>query len=151
MNENYNDCHHQKTTRTFIYTKSKKKRNVYIYIQKSRHLTKTKTICVTFLFTKSQTLYFMRFFMKFLKLTFMYIYKNPDSLRYAIFHRNFEIGRGGHGCLDYLGCRSDCRIGTLSMKTSVFVQKREYLKIRLIVCICFVCFVDPTTSLEFLR
>ena len=24
MNENYHDCHHRKTTRTFIYTKSKK-------------------------------------------------------------------------------------------------------------------------------
>ena len=31
MNENYYDCHHRKTTRTFIYTKSKKFRNVFIY------------------------------------------------------------------------------------------------------------------------
>ena len=57
MNENYDDCHHSKTTRTHIYTKSLKKlRNVFIhkepdtfqkarqfplhfYIQKSIHLT----------------------------------------------------------------------------------------------------------------
>ena len=56
-----------------------------------------------------------------------------------------------HGCLGYVGCRRDCRIGTLSIKTSVFVQKRESLKIRLIVCICSARFGDRTTSLEFLR
>ena len=31
MNEDYDDSHHWKTTRTFIYTKSKKLRNVLIY------------------------------------------------------------------------------------------------------------------------
>ena len=37
MNENYDDCHHRKTTRTFIYTrnlvhkKQKKLPNVFIY------------------------------------------------------------------------------------------------------------------------
>ena len=31
MNENYNDCHHRKTTHTFICTKSKKLRNVLIF------------------------------------------------------------------------------------------------------------------------
>ena len=32
MNENYDDCHHRKTTRTFISTKRKRKlRNVFIY------------------------------------------------------------------------------------------------------------------------
>ena len=38
MDENYNNCHHQKTTHTFIYTKSKK-------------------ICYTLLYKKSQTLF----------------------------------------------------------------------------------------------
>ena len=38
MNANYNDCHHQKTTRTFIYTKSKQN-------------------CETFLYTKSLTIF----------------------------------------------------------------------------------------------
>ena len=47
--------------------------------------------------------------------------------------------------------RRDCRIGTLSIKTSVFVRKRESLKIRLIVCICSARFGDPTTSLEFVH
>ena len=56
-----------------------------------------------------------------------------------------------HGCLGYVGCRRDCRIGALSIKTSFFVQKREYLNIRLIVCIWSARFGDPTTSLEFLH
>ena len=56
-----------------------------------------------------------------------------------------------HGCLGYIGCRSDCRMGALSIKTSVFFRKREYLKIRLIVCICSARFGNPTTSLYFLR
>ena len=42
------------------------------YIQKSRHFEKSKTICVTF-----------------------FVFKNPDTLRYAIFHVFFEIGGGG--------------------------------------------------------
>ena len=83
-------------SRIYIYKKLKKLRNVYIYIQKSRHFAKSKAICVTFLFTKSQTLYVTRFFMKFLKLAFTYIqkawhfalrdifiYKNPDTLKEA--------------------------------------------------------------------
>ena len=41
MNENYDDCHHQKTTRTFIYTKSKKIAKRF-YIQKAIHLKKTR-------------------------------------------------------------------------------------------------------------
>ena len=47
--------------------------------------------------------------------------------------------------------RRDFRIGTLSIKMFVFVQKREFLKILLIVCICSARFGDPTTSLEFVR
>ena len=52
-----------------------------------------------------------------------------------------------HGCLGYVGCMRDCRIGTLSIKTSIFVRKRESLKIRLIVCIFSERFGDRTTSL----
>ena len=33
MNENYDDCHHRKTTRTFIYKKQKILPNVFIYIK----------------------------------------------------------------------------------------------------------------------
>ena len=47
--------------------------------------------------------------------------------------------------------RWDLRTGTLSIKTVVFVRKRESLKICLIVCICSARFGDPTTSLEFVR
>ena len=47
--------------------------------------------------------------------------------------------------------RRDCRIGTLIIKTSALVRKRESLKIRLIVCICSARFGDRTTSLEFLH
>ena len=43
-----------------------------------------KTIVVTFLLTKSHTLYITRFFMKFLKLAF-YVFKNYDTLRYVTF------------------------------------------------------------------
>ena len=65
----------------FIYTKRKRKWETFIYKKKSRHFEKSKTICVTFLFTKIQTLYVMRFFMKILKLAF--VYKKHDTLRYV--------------------------------------------------------------------
>ena len=44
-------------------------------MQKDRHFSKIKTICVMFLFTKIQTLYVTQFFMKILKFAFIYIYK----------------------------------------------------------------------------
>ena len=47
--------------------------------------------------------------------------------------------------------KRNCRIGKLRIKTSVFVQKREYLKIWLIVCICSAHFGHRTTSIKFLR
>ena len=85
----------------FIYTKSKKMRNFYLYIHKGRHFPKSQAICVTFLFTKIPTLYVTRFFMKFLKLEFIYtksmtlcvtwrfIYKNSDTSKKA---RQFALG-----------------------------------------------------------
>ena len=36
--------------------KKQKKRNIYIYVQKARHFAKSKTISVTVLFKKNQTL-----------------------------------------------------------------------------------------------
>ena len=93
--------------------------------QKARHFSKSKKIYITFLFTKIQTLYVPWFFMKILKLAFIYkkhdtlqyvtflytkihtlrkkqdnlryvfIYKNLHTLRYAIFHWIFEIGGRG--------------------------------------------------------
>ena len=45
---------------------------MFIYIYKKHDTLKNQEISVTFLFTKSQTLYVKRFFMKFLKLAFIY-------------------------------------------------------------------------------
>ena len=45
-------------------------------MQKARQFAKSKTICVTLLFTKSLTLYDMQLFMKKLKFTFKYIQKS---------------------------------------------------------------------------
>ena len=39
MNENYDDSHHRKTARTFIYTKSKKIAKRFLYTKKAIHLT----------------------------------------------------------------------------------------------------------------
>ena len=94
-------------------------------IQKERYIAKSNTISLMFLYTKSQTPYLKRFFVKFLKLAFIYkkhdtlcygmflytkiltlrkkqdnlryvfMLKNPDTLHYAIFHWIFEICAGG--------------------------------------------------------
>ena len=72
--ENIASCQ-RKPTCTFIYIyKAKELQNVYIYT-KARHFAKSKTISVTFLFTKIWTLYVTQFFKKFLKLAFIYIQK----------------------------------------------------------------------------
>ena len=112
---NHNECLQQKTTCTFLYIqKAKKTQNVFIY--KNRDIFKKQDNFRCVLYTKSETLYIKRFFITFLKLTFIYrkhdilcymtflytksqtlrknqdnlcysfIYKNPDTLRYAIFH-----------------------------------------------------------------
>ena len=65
-----------KRQRARLYTQKAKKTKRF-YIQKARHFSKSKTISVTFLHTKSQT------FMKVLKLAF--IFKNHDTLRYVTF------------------------------------------------------------------
>ena len=70
----------------------KKFLNVYIYMQKARHFAKSKTICVTFLLTKSLTLYVTRFFMKFLKLAFIYIQKALHfALRDVLYKNDFIV------------------------------------------------------------
>ena len=68
MNENYNDCHHQKTTRTFYIHKKQKN-------------------CETYLYTKSPTL-----FKKLDNFRYVFIYKKQDTLRHGNFHGNFEFG-----------------------------------------------------------
>ena len=52
MNENYNDCHHRKTTRTFLYTQKKKIRNVFIY-KKSDTLQKARQFLLYFYIQKA--------------------------------------------------------------------------------------------------
>ena len=75
-NLNNNDSHHKNTAFPLLYIPKKEKLpNFYIYIQKSRNTVKIKTICVTFLFTKSQTLYVTRFSSNFWS-WHLYIYKN---------------------------------------------------------------------------
>ena len=76
VNVNNNNFHKKKTTCTVLYIqKEEKMRNLYIYIYITRHFSKIKKICVTFLFTKRQILYVNRFFIKKLKLAFIYIQK----------------------------------------------------------------------------
>ena len=65
MNENYNDCNQRKTTSTFLYMQKAKINAKRFYKQKKRHFSKSKTMSITFLYTKSLTLYVTRFFMKF--------------------------------------------------------------------------------------
>ena len=56
MNENYDDCHHRKTRRTFIYRKSKKKLpNVFIYKKPDTFL-KARQFPLRFLYTKNDIL-----------------------------------------------------------------------------------------------
>ena len=40
MNDNYNDCHHRKTKRMFLYTQNRKKIAKRFYMQKARHFSK---------------------------------------------------------------------------------------------------------------
>ena len=52
MNENYNDCHHRKTKRTFIYTKPKTIAKRF-YIQKARHFSKARQFPLRFYIQKA--------------------------------------------------------------------------------------------------
>ena len=63
--------------------KRSKKNCKTFYIQKSGHLAKSKTISVTFLYTKSNKCHVTQFFMSILKLNF--IYKKHYTLRYVAF------------------------------------------------------------------
>ena len=65
----------------YIYQKKKQWRN-FLHT-KIQTLQKCKTIGVTFLYTKSETLYISQFFMKSFKLAF--IYKEHDTSRYVTF------------------------------------------------------------------
>ena len=60
-----------KRQRDCLYIYEKKKVETFLYLQKYRHFAKSKTICVTFLYTKSKTIYVIQFFIKMLKLAFI--------------------------------------------------------------------------------
>ena len=77
---------------------------------------------------------------------FFNIVSHPKASWSGVFR--FVLNRG---CLYYVARRRDCSIGKLIINTSVFVRKREYLKIRLIVCLCFSRFGDPAPLIEFAR
>ena len=86
INESQRECF-------YIYNKQKI-RTVYIYTQKARHFSKNKTIFITFLYTKSHTLYFTRFLYFLLELIYVqnhdtlcyvtFLYKTPETSKQAI-------------------------------------------------------------------
>ena len=56
-----------------VYTRIKNSSETFIYIQKAGQFSRSKTICVTCLFTKIPIRYVTPFFLKVLKLRFIYI------------------------------------------------------------------------------
>ena len=61
---------------------------IFIYIQKPWQFTLRAVLTYKNLDTSQTSRHF---------LLRLYIYKNPDTLRYTIFHGIFDIGRGGGG------------------------------------------------------
>ena len=137
--------------RLYIYTKSKRNAK-HFYIQKARHFSNSKKICVRFMYTKIQTLYITQFFIQFLKLAFIFknndtlryvkflytksqtlrkkkynlgcvfIYKNADTLCDAIFHRIFKIGGGGR---PFYICKKQC-----TLQINFHMQKTMHFSLR---------------------
>ena len=86
----------------FIYKNPDTLRYVTLYIQKSRHFAKIKTICITFLYLK-----------------------NPDTLRYMIFYGISEIGKGGG---DIFICKKNAVCVTFLLLLSSNGDKLDYLR-----------------------
>ena len=100
MNENYNDCHHRKTTRTYIYKKQKVSKR--FYIQNADTFQKARQFPLRFYIHKKPYTLHLGFLMKFIKLAFIYkkhgtsqkarqfairfYIQKTGTLRYAIFH-----------------------------------------------------------------
>ena len=67
----------------------------HFYIQKARHLAKSKTICDTFLYTKIRHYCVTRFFVEFLKLRrgwpFIELKNNVYTLRYIFILKNSSL------------------------------------------------------------
>ena len=93
-NVNYNDCNQQKTICTFSYIqKLENIAKTFVNTQNAGLFAKMTTICIMVFNTKSKTLYVAQFFMKVLKLVFIYV-QYHDTLRYVTWYiekdREFE-------------------------------------------------------------
>ena len=160
INWNYDDCHHRKTKRTIIY-KEQKNCETFLYTKSLTLFRKLDNFCYVFIYKKPYT-WSYGIFMKFLKLAFIYkkhdtlrnvkflytkiwtlskkkdnlrfvfIYKNPSLLRYAIFNWIFEIcGGGGH-----LFVKKQCTL------REIYISKKQctlrYIAIKsLTLCVTF--------------
>ena len=80
MNENYNDCHHQKTTRTFLYTKKSKQLPIVFTYKKPDTFQKARQFPLRFYIQKAMHLTLRDFHEM-----FEVIYKKHDTLRYVTF------------------------------------------------------------------
>ena len=132
MNENYNDCHHQKTTRTFLYTKKMwnvikhKKPDTFqkarqfplrLYIQKAIQFT-LRGFSWNFwswnLYTKRMTLFVSAFFIykkldtsqKPRQFAIRFIYKNPALCVKRFF---IEFLKFAEGC-EHLFIKKQCTL-----------------------------------------
>ena len=87
--------------RAHLYIQKAKKSETF-YIQKARHFAKSNTISVTFLYTKSKTLYVTLFVMKFLKVALLY--KNHDTLHYVAFlySKSWHFAKSKTICVTFL-------------------------------------------------
>ena len=56
MNDNYHDCHHRKTRRMFIYTKSKKNCETFLYTKKPDTFQKARQFPLRFYIQKAMYL-----------------------------------------------------------------------------------------------
>ena len=83
MNENYNDCHHQKTTCTFLYTQKLKIAKRF-YIQKPYLFQKARQFPLCFYIQKRIYFTLRDFFNEFLKLVFLYK-KHDNFAKYLAF------------------------------------------------------------------
>ena len=82
MNENYEDCHHRKTTRSQIHKKGKHS-ETFLYTKSQKLFKKLDNFRYVFVYKKPYTLRY-GIFMKFLKLAFLC--KKHDTLRYVKFY-----------------------------------------------------------------
>ena len=69
----------------FLYKKHDTLRCVTFYIQKARHFAKSKTICLTFLYTKILTLFLRNISLNFFEIGIHFYNQKQWTLRYILF------------------------------------------------------------------